>query len=306
MGFNSKNYTPPESDLTSGIFSVLVNGMAKPKRRTTQVIGVETTSEPRESATEKEQPPTDAMPAAPPAGRPVPERGDGDGTQRLSFKITNGKLDTSSLRASTAEVAREVFKASLSDPEFQSFVGVGGSAAPAGAGPGFSPPRLEFPPQVFAKLLDGVSLAQAIIYAKKYRVTPQEVAPLVAWSEEEHEILDETGAKAITEVIPPSWLQYSNAEVFLLSITALLAAKAKAVDAAFASRVDSPNQPARPSNPPPSPGTRVTETSRKVTEVKEPPPDPKSAEAPASGASKVPPMPMDNEKHVTGARSLEK
>lgn len=279
--------------------------MAKQKRRTTSVVGVEISETPKEFASEKEQPPTESQPVAPPAGRPVPERGDGDGTQRLSFKVTNGKLDTSSLRASTAEVAREVFKASLSDPEFQSFVGVNtGATAGSPGGPGISPPLI-IPPALCGKLLDGIALLQAIVYAKKYRVTAQEVAPIVGWTEEEHELLDEVGAKGIAEVMPPGWLHYPNAGVFLLSFSALIAAKGKAVDVAFAARVDSPNQPARPSNAPPIPGTKVVETSRKVTETA-PPVDPKSAESPAAGAARVPPMPADNSAHVAGARSLEK
>jgi hypothetical protein len=242
------------------------------------------------------------------AGKPLPARelaGDGS-DKKIAFKITDGKIDYNSLRISTAETAKQVIKASVADEGFRTWAGLTAEQAPE---------KIKFPPEIFGNLLNAVAGIEVLVYQKRYAIPAKEIAPLVAWTKEEHSILDPQGAALMSRYFPEKWLQYSDVGVFALTLMTCLQAKARAVESLakekFERQVNAGPSLVTPADAPaprpvvvPAPAPKPSHEAAQPQQPASPTTDKTSLEEPLSGAPKHPPMPFPNE-NVSPGRSVE-
>jgi hypothetical protein len=147
-----------------------------------------------------------------------------DTVERISFKLVNGKLDHTSLRASTADKAREAIGASLKDDSFRSWAGVGAAAVTE------TPKPQIVTPQLFGVLLDGAAGLEAGVFAKKYALPIDDVKKIVAWTPADHAMLDAQGAAICNKYVPTAWLQYADIGIFAMTLLTVISMKAKMVE----------------------------------------------------------------------------
>lgn len=176
-----------------------------------------TTKAEREPVTLASKQPAPAPAAFPETSEPLTQS-----SERISFKVVNGKLDYGSLRPSNAARVKEVVQASLKDEQFKSWAGF----TPATA------PKIEIvTPQLVGMALDAGAWIEAGIFAKRTGLKSEEIAPLVRWTPQEHALLDPQGAALLNKYIPVAWLQYADLGVFAVTLFMMIQVKAKAVEA---------------------------------------------------------------------------
>jgi len=171
------------------------------------------------------------------SAEPEPPRSEGfpagkdeqPGVERIAFKIVDGKLDTASLRPSTAGRAKEVVQKSLSDSEFRKYFG------------------LEHKPETFPQLISPVLVGGALnvvayfetgALVKKTGLSRDEVRQFTEWTAEEHAQLDRQGADLCNKYIPPEYLKYADITLFFGTMLVLIDAKSKMVERYAKKRIE--------------------------------------------------------------------
>jgi len=143
--------------------------------------------------------------------------------ERLSFKLTSdGKIDTGSMRTGTAAKFKGAVAASLKDSEFKKWAGI----TPDGV-----PPVQIMSPQAFGTILDMTTILEAQLMAKKFALDIGEVRPLVAYTPDEHRLLDAQGAACCNKYIPIRYLNFADLLILGTTFLAIENAKMKRVDA---------------------------------------------------------------------------
>jgi hypothetical protein len=235
------------------------------------------------------------------SAEPEPPRSEGfpapkdeqPGVERIAFKIVDGKLDTASLRPSTAGRAKEVVQKSLSDSEFRKYFG------------------LEHKPEAIPQLISPVLVGGALnvvayfetgALVKKTGLTRDEVRQFTEWTAEEHAQLDKQGADLCNKYIPPEYLKYADITLFFGTMLVLIDAKSKMVERYAKKRLEqigrAPSHDEERKEPPPQPNPA-------------PAPNPTSSPSPTTGAAAAPasnngrPLLVDSIAPEDRSRSLE-
>lgn len=207
-----ENY-PPLDALPGQGFTLLSMEKATPKQKRTvaEKPPVPEAKEVKETTTATE--------TVPP---PLPSRDSVEpGNERISVKISDGKLDRESFRAASAEKIKNALKASLADPEFRSWIGM--SDAPQ------IPAEELFSDEQFGMLLDVLVKFEVVFMAGRTGLTSDEVADILGWTAAEHKIMDAQGARIIRRYVPAEWLSRLDLWIFILTFLSLTAAKMKRV-----------------------------------------------------------------------------
>lgn len=122
--------------------------------------------------------------------------------ERVTFKITNGKIDFESIRASNADRSKEIIKASIADPALLTWAGVSASASAAAV-----PGGTIVTPEDAKYILDFEASLLTTVCGLKYKLPISEVKKIMGWSDREHEILDARVAGVMTKYLPEDFKQ---------------------------------------------------------------------------------------------------
>jgi hypothetical protein len=144
--------------------------------------------------------------------------------ERLGFKIADGKIDTGALRSATAEKLRSTLKASINDPEFRKWAGLEAPATPANVSE-----MSKSLPMLVGAVLDGASMLESSMLAKRSGLEYAEVYPFMRWLPEEHAILDPQGTALLLKYVPAEWLEKADLFAFFGTLIVLSKIKISAV-----------------------------------------------------------------------------
>jgi hypothetical protein len=158
------------------------------------------------------------------APEPLPIRdASPDGSDRISVKLIDGKFDTSSLRAKTAEKLQVAIKSSLADPEFCKAIGMDSASAVAVMEDAFKPEH-------FGMLLDGLVMMEVAAMIGKTGLTQPEVSQYMSWSPEEHAVIDPVGARVLSRYLPGEWLKYTDLVLLIITFASTTMRKMTALN----------------------------------------------------------------------------
>lgn len=178
---------------------------------------------------------------------PLPSRDAGEpGSERVSVKIVDGKLDRESFRAKSADAIRAALKNSLQDPEFRAWAGLPDAAV--------NPQAVEelFQDEQFGAMLDVIAKFEIIFMAGRTGLSSKEIGPMLEWTAGEHMILDKQGARLMRKYVPVEWLQRLDLWIFIITFASLILAKMKRVTEYAEEKLERMarnNQPAQPQTP---------------------------------------------------------
>lgn len=172
----------------------------------------------KQPVNEPEQQPTPSLSGP----EPLPQRAVTDITDRISIKLADGKLDTSSMRDKTAATFKTILKASMADPEFRNWAGL--EIVP-------NAEQIEelFKPEQAGMLLDVLVMIEAGLMSAKTALSYDECKATLAWTSGEHEILDKQASRIICRYVPAEWLKRADIVIFALMFLSLTATKMRKV-----------------------------------------------------------------------------
>ena len=145
----------------------------------------------------------------PATSNPLPEREGLKTGDRLGFKVTDGKLDFSSVRASSAPRVREALQNTFRDVEARKWLGL----------EAMSEEEAEelFSPEQAGQVLDIIVKVELIFASSTTKLPSEECEQYLAWSEREHQILDKQAARVVLRYVPADWLKRLDLWIFLLT-----------------------------------------------------------------------------------------
>ena len=153
------------------------------------------------------------------SSNPLPPRDSAPKTERVSLKITDGRLDMSSVREANEDRVREYLKKSFSDPDFRKW---------AGLDPMTEQEAEElFSPDQAGQILDVLVKLEVLIASGSTGLPAEDCTRFLEWSEGEHKILDKQGARIVQRYVPAEWLRRMDLWMFLLSFGMFTALKFK-------------------------------------------------------------------------------